>query len=326
MSLSISPHLTQRSSAWSIFRSVVSSKTLSLQFDDDGECYTVFGYDGPEVYLCTIWKGVVPDGVISGGYSQAQNDADKADFETNFKPEANKAIAPRAADGKLFMLPNIFPGEVLLNFTGCGDSSTTRLAGDIFGIQQTGVGTASQTIAFLDGFYLAGGHVDWDGGAWGNLVYMELKAPATTTKAPAVANQGNCNKVPTGLGFNIIVPAAGNGQYDIDVPVPVPANAQESNAQNGYWNYSEPWCGKGTISPAVPGTGKYNLFDVELELAHFAKIHLFRDSGGRDLIAPAIKPKWILPEWRIVVEATNTDANKTLRVSWDFLLARRKTV
>jgi hypothetical protein len=232
---------------------------------------------------------------------------------------------PVAADGKPYVLPNIFPGEVLLNFTGAADN-TGRMDGNLFGLQKAGVGTETLDIQFIDGFYLAGGHVDWDGGAWGNSVYMELQAPATTTKAPAVQGQGNCNKVATGLGFNIIVPAAGNGEFDIDVPIPVPANNQETNAQNGYWNYSEPWCGKGTVSVAVPGHGKYNLFDAQLELAHFCKLHTFRDAGDRDLIAPAIKPKWILPEWKVHIEIENTSSGTTFRVSWDLLMARRKSV
>lgn len=235
---------------------------------------------------------------------------------------------PVAADGKPFVLPNIFPGEVLLNFTGVNDklSPAERFGGALFGLQQVDAGTATVDLDFLDGLFLAGGHIAWDGGAWGNSVYMELYAPASTVKDPASPGTGNCNVVPTGLpGLNIIVPAAGNGAKDIDVPVPIPANDDETNAQNGYWSYSEPWLGKGTTSPATPGKGKYNLFDQPLELAHFARLHLFQTSGTRDLIAPAIKPKWILPEWKMRVIIENT-ASGTFRVGWDLLIARRKTV
>jgi hypothetical protein len=233
--------------------------------------------------------------------------------------------APVAADGKLFVLPNSFPGEVLLNFTGTSDGAT-RFGGPLFGLQQVGVGSATFDVDFLDGVFLAGGHIEWDGGHWGSNVYMELVAPASTTKAPAIPGQGNCNKVPTGLGFNIIVPAAGNGQYDLDVPIPIPSFDDETNAMTGYWHYSEPWVGKGTLTPSATPTAKYNLFDVQLELAHFAKLHLFMDSGRRDMIAPAIKPKWILPEWKMRVVITNTEASKTLRLAWDLLVARRKSV
>ena len=235
--------------------------------------------------------------------------------------------APIAADGKPFVLPNSFPGEVLLNFTGCSDllSPPKRFGGGLFALEQTGVGEASFEMDFLDGLFLAGGHIDWDGGSWGSSVYMELVAPASTVKEPASPGTGNCNLVPTGYGFNIIVPAAGDGAKDIDVPIPIPANDDETNAHNGYWNYSEPWVGKGTVSP-MPGVGKYNLFTAPLELAHFAKLHLFLPSGQRDMIAPAIKPKWILPEWKMKVLINNVDANKTFRVGLDLLIARRKSV
>lgn len=236
---------------------------------------------------------------------------------------------PVAADGKPFVLPNSFPGEVLLNFTGVSDklSPPERFAGDLFGLQQVGVGTSQAVLDFLDGLFLAGGHINWDGGSWGSSVYMELYAPASTVKDPASPNTGNCNVVPTGLpGLNIIVPAAGNGAKDLDVPVPIPAYDDETNAQTGYWTYSEPWVGKGVMAPATPGSGKYNLFDQPLELAHFARLHLFLDTGQRDLIAPAIKPKWILPEWKMRVIISNADAGKTLRVGWDLLIARRKSV
>lgn len=236
--------------------------------------------------------------------------------------------APVAADGKPFVLPNSFPGEVLVNFTGTSDqlSPPKRFAGGLFSLQQVGVGETSLELDFLDGVFLAGGHVDWDGGSWGSTVYMELVAPASTVKDPASPGTGNCNVVPTGIpGLNIIVPAAGNGAKDIDVPIPIPANDDETNAQNGYWTYSEPWIGKGTVSPS-PGTGKYNLFTAPLELAHFAKLHLFLPTGQRDMIAPAIKPKWILPEWKMKVLISNTDAAKTLRLSVDLLIARRKSV
>ena len=239
------------------------------------------------------------------------------------------AVAPPvAADGKPFVLPNSFPGEVLLNFTGCSDklSPPERFGGDLIAVQKIGVGTAFVDADFLDGIFLAGGHVDWDGGSWGSSVYMELWAPASTVKDPASPGTGNCNLVPTGLpGLNIIIPAAGNGAKDIDVPAPVPANDGETNARCGYWDYSEPWLGKGTVSPN-PAVGKYNLFDQPLELAHFAKLHLFHEQGQRDMIAPAIKPKWILPEWKMKIVINNADANKTFRVGLDLLIARRKSV
>lgn len=82
----------QRSGTWSWFKPLISSKSLKIQFEEDSNIYLVYGYDLPEVLTCTIWKNAVPDTVIASGYSQAQNNADKTDFETNFKPYANRSI------------------------------------------------------------------------------------------------------------------------------------------------------------------------------------------------------------------------------------------
>jgi hypothetical protein len=83
------------SSAWTSFKTVSLAKVLSIQYDDDGTVYSIFSFDDGELaYTCTIWKGAVPDTVIAGGYSQATNDSDKSDFETNYKPYANKPVYP----------------------------------------------------------------------------------------------------------------------------------------------------------------------------------------------------------------------------------------
>jgi hypothetical protein len=97
--IALAQHLTQRTYSWTAWKAIQASKILLTQYDDDGVQYTVYGYDGPEVHLCTIWKGEVPHGIV-GSYSQAQNDADKADFEANYKASANATIEPRAKDGR----------------------------------------------------------------------------------------------------------------------------------------------------------------------------------------------------------------------------------
>jgi hypothetical protein len=84
--------LPQRSGTWSWFKPLVFSKSLKVQYEEDAEIYVIYGYDHPEVCTCTLWKGVVPAAVVAGGYSQAQNDADKADFAANFEPYANRSI------------------------------------------------------------------------------------------------------------------------------------------------------------------------------------------------------------------------------------------
>jgi hypothetical protein len=84
--------MPQRSGNWAWFKPFITGKSLKPQYEESTEAYFIYGYDIPEVLTCTIWKGVVPESVINGGYSQATNDADKDNFETNFKPYANRSI------------------------------------------------------------------------------------------------------------------------------------------------------------------------------------------------------------------------------------------
>ena len=71
---------------WSQFKVVVDTKSISVQYDDDGVQYTIYAIDAPLVYVTYITKGTVPD---SPGFNQSQNDANKSDFETNFKSRCN---------------------------------------------------------------------------------------------------------------------------------------------------------------------------------------------------------------------------------------------
>lgn len=98
MSIVISPTLTQRSYAWTGWKAVYAAKGSPFQYDDDGTLYTIWTYDADEIHMCQIWKGTVPDLTVAA-YSQAQNDSDKSDFETNFKSLGNMPLSQLDTDG-----------------------------------------------------------------------------------------------------------------------------------------------------------------------------------------------------------------------------------
>lgn len=79
--------MPQRSGDWSWFKPMITSKSIKIQYEDNSSTYTIYGYDGPEVLFCVIWKGSVPNGA-----DQVQNDLDKTDFEDNYKADANRSI------------------------------------------------------------------------------------------------------------------------------------------------------------------------------------------------------------------------------------------
>jgi hypothetical protein len=146
-------------------------------------------------------------------------------------------------------------------------------------------------------------------------------APATTVTANAGA--GNCNLVPTGLGFNLIVAAAGNGSHDYSDPVPVPAFTSGGDP-NGYWTWDEPDEGLGTVSFVGDAKSPYNLYDAELPLVRWvAKMPMLGDGG--EVMHPETKARKVLPQWRFKVTAHN-EALGALHVSWHLDCARRNTL
>lgn len=93
MNIAIAPSFTQREHTWTKFKAFQLKKQFNIQFDEDDSAYKVWGYDGPEVHLCTLYKSSIPDFITS--ITQMQNDADKLDFETNFKTAANDKVNTR---------------------------------------------------------------------------------------------------------------------------------------------------------------------------------------------------------------------------------------
>lgn len=101
MPITIAPQYTQRSSRWTSWKEEYTrKKNVRHQHEDADGIYTVWFYDGPEAHICTMWKGAVPSGVIEGsGYTQEQNDADKAEFEADYAPTSNMTLDPRNVEG-----------------------------------------------------------------------------------------------------------------------------------------------------------------------------------------------------------------------------------
>lgn len=85
------PSFIVRSKLWTALKTVLAGRALLLEYEEDSNEYRIFAVDGVQVHWTTIWKGTVPDGVIVT-YSQATNDADKSDFESNWKTRAGAPL------------------------------------------------------------------------------------------------------------------------------------------------------------------------------------------------------------------------------------------
>lgn len=108
---------------WTTFKSFVQSKGLLIQYDasTDGNTYKIIAIDGVIVYSTDIWVTTIPN--PDPNYSQVQNDLDKTDFETNFKPFANKSLVPKS--------------NISLGYTTSSGSSLTAIRATAYAEQTT---------------------------------------------------------------------------------------------------------------------------------------------------------------------------------------------
>lgn len=96
--VAIASQYTQRAYTWTAWKAVYAAKGSLFQYEDDSILYTIWSYDGPEIHMCQIYKGEVPHTVVPS-YSQVANDADKLDFETNYKASGNQPLYQSDTDG-----------------------------------------------------------------------------------------------------------------------------------------------------------------------------------------------------------------------------------
>lgn len=95
----ISNQFTQRHWLWTTFKQLLVVRNTALQYEELSQQYRLWFYDGPEIHICEIWYGVVPEDVVAAGLSQEQNAIALSEFTTSFKPFANVAIEKRDSSG-----------------------------------------------------------------------------------------------------------------------------------------------------------------------------------------------------------------------------------
>ena len=234
--------------------------------------------------------------------------------------------SPQTTDGKDIVLPNLFPGGVFLYLCGAGDdTSSGRGAGTEFKATRSTEGTTDTEFYFNDWVYLAGGGALFNGAEYGDNISFQIYCPATSVTENGT-NEGNCNLTPVGGGINIITPAAGDGTHDVNLENanPVPSATDEEDSGTGYYTWSKPDTGLGTVSVGSPGASEYNLFDSAVIIAKFIHKVPLMGNGLKDLTLPAIKPKRILPHWRFKISIYCSSAH-TLEVMWHITMGRTTT-
>ena len=152
--------------------------------------------------------------------------------------------------------------------------------------------------------------------------YASVEIFASETPVAATGGgSGNCNLVPVGP-YQLIVPAAGNGAYDVDLDAKVgtsdvhQASLVPASGGDGFFDYDEE---TNTIAPNVTQTGGYNLFNSELVLQRFlnhVRIRQEKDSFmGYE--AKVVMPHW---SWRVILHHGGGD--RSVEICFRLLMYR----
>jgi|SRR5271166_640388 len=324
MALVLASQFTQRTYTWSQWKAAYAVKGGPYQYDaDDGIIATIYFYDTPEVHVTQIWVASVPDGVVNGGYSQSQNDADLLDFQTNWLPGANATITPRNTDGSVTVAPNAFPQGARNTFAGAGDSGVVVGGGPSFQFSTVADGYDGYLEwQFRDMVYIDGGYIFYQNAQLGDTIDYYAYAPATALNTTYATQSCTIDGYGGAAGV-LIYPVVSGGPYNIDLSLATPI---PNLAGTGQWNWSAPNnLGKGTITPNYNGSGNFDLYTVQITITRFMVTVPLLGSGLWSSLAPAIIPKQALPQWvhRMTINSPTESTN--LQVSWALFMARYKT-
>ena len=142
-----------------------------------------------------------------------------------------------------------------------------------------------------------------DNDEWSFSIVM----PATVgTSTPGA---GNANKVPTGMGFNIFVPAAGDGAWTVDLDTVAPVGAGGA----GYWDY-DMFTNVLSMS-ATPGQAGYHLMDIPIEAFFMKKLPIPTHNMAVFDMEP-YKSERIAPRWKIRLTIHKSAVGSGTIIGW----------
>jgi hypothetical protein len=215
--------------------------------------------------------------------------------------------APSQPDGRIVVVNSPSNEGWLTWFTGYGDDvvGQKRGEGQQITVSAAGTGTEMVDLEFIEPIEVHDGELSWSPSNWDRDDRFSFSAIMPATVVTPNIGLGNCNLVPTGLGYNLIVPAAGDGTHDVDLTKPQPVVPASGG---GYWeaDYST-----GLVSPsATPGASEWHLLDVEIE-SFFIKRVCFSNPLGVFSI-DVYKAEWVSNAWklRLTVDRTSNSAGQ----------------
>jgi len=238
-------------------------------------------------------------------------------------------------DGRKIVSPGLFPDYMNPLYTSEGDNYAAGTAGGgsrlVWSLANGSPETNTKTIQFNRYSQILGGFLSTNNTNKDDYFSVTATAPATATTVNG-SGTGNCNKYPTGTGFNIILPAFGDGGHNVNLTEPMNAFLQppynrlvtkavpitavggnDSMSPIGYWNWNYR---TGAITPAPLGNGGYNLYDAPIPLSTYVnKMCVFSGSNTTPFVYKLMlmhRGGPFLPHWAINVTVTRAATHSVL--------------
>ena len=316
--------MTQRSYVWQEWLAASVLRKASVQSSELGTQVDCWFEDGGEKHSCTMWRGAVPY-AIEATYSQAQNDADLAEYDAQVAARAfNNAIEQKNYDGRIITQPVTLGSGQWHYWHGEGDDVAsdpqTVGGGQAFEATRATAGDLPITWEYRDPVWIAGGSLKFQGAQMGDHVTFMIYAPATAITASVGGNTGNCNLHESG----ILIPAAGDGAYDVDLETATPVPTSDFAPFTGFWDYALPtdMKGRGTITPGAPGASKYHLIPADIPLDQFVHKERLLGNGETFYEPQNINVSLCLPGWRFKCTLHNESGGHTVEAVWRVLVSR----
>ncbi len=163
---------------------------------------------------------------------------------------------------------------------------------------------------FIENIEIHDGQVSWEPVAnWNSDDTFSLGVHIDSTVATVNGtNEGNCNLVDSGQGYNVIVPAAGDGTHDVVLADVCPVPAQGA----GYWD-AHYETGAVTAS-ATPGAANFHLLDVPITSWLIKNIATTHPGGWFDI--DVYKTEWFHKNWKLRWEVTKNTAGDGTITGW----------
>lgn len=167
-----------------------------------------------------------------------------------------------------------------------------------------------EEFSFVDPIHVHDAELNWGpDGYWDCDDHFSVGVRfAATTVTPASGN-GNCNLYPIFDGYNLIIPAAGDGYYNVDLTKACPIRSLN---KTGFWNVQE---NDGSISAGEPGISRWDLYDFAPADVWFMR-RISTSNALRTMQPESYRTEFIHPSWRLILSVTKVSSGRGWLTGW----------